>query len=74
MIKYCENVNCTYRLCQAHVYNKNENLDYEIDDLAYSNICKLRPKIKKKKIVRDKELSKLKCESPNRVWTNKKCI
>ena len=71
MIKYCYNVNCTYRLCKAHVYNKNENFDYEIADLTYSNICKLSSKPKPKKIKRDKELAPLKCERPNQVWTNK---
>lgn len=74
MIKYCDYVNCTHRLCKAHVYNKNENFDYEIVDLSYSNICKLSQKPKPKKIKRDKELTPLKCERSNQIWTNKKLI
>lgn len=74
MIKYCDYVNCTHRLCKAHICNKNENLDYEIADLIYSNICKLSSKPKPKKRPRDKELSLLKCERPDQIWTNKKPI
>lgn len=74
MIKYCDNVNCTHRLCPAHVYNKNENLDYEIADLVHSNICRLSTKPKPKKRKRDKELAKLKSDCPDRVWGNKYSI
>ena len=56
MNKYCDNVNCTYRLCKHHVANKNESLPYEIAELIYSSACRLRDTPRPNKRRRDKEI------------------
>lgn len=65
MMKYCEHVNCTYRLCKHHPANKKENEDYEIADLVHSKVCRLKTKPVKSN--RDIEYFKSKRGSANNV-------
>lgn len=66
MMKYCEHVNCTYRLCKHHPANKKENEDYEIADLYLSNECKSKFKPIKRRN-RDLEIFKSRRGSANNV-------
>lgn len=74
MIKFCDYVNCTHRLCPAHVYNKPKDLNCKLYDLVHSNVCRLASKPNPKKKPRDVEPTPLKFERPNQLWNNKKCI
>ena len=41
----CSNINCTYRLCEVHIYQNAKSK--VVKDLKYSQYCKLKRPIRK---------------------------